>query len=316
MRALITGVAGQDGTLLTSELKAHGFEIFGTKLPFEKLSPEHEIDTSNIRELDVSDQSQCQQVLTELQPDVIFHFAAISSVGISWAEPALTMHINVRGTANLIEAIQKCSPASHLIHAASTEIFDASYPEIDESTPLKPKSPYAISKAAAFELCNLYRDRGLHVTNVIMANHESPLRTTDFVTGKIALGVAQIAAGLADSITLGNLDVSKNWSAAKDFMVALRKISELKFNENIILANSNETSLKQVLAAAFKSIGISDWSQYVLSSEEFTRKNEIKSIKINASKSRKVLNWEATTSTDEWVSEMVQYHLNRLAASN
>jgi GDPmannose 4,6-dehydratase len=199
-----------------------------------------------------------------------------------------------------------------VIHAASTEIFDKTSGVISESSPLGPQSPYAESKAKAFQMCTEYRASGMKVTNAILSNHESYLRPGDFVTGKIALGVAKISAGLESKIALGNIDVEKDWSAASDVVQGLFKIAEQRFVGDVILASGMSTNLQDFIREAFAHVGILDWQSYIETDEALVRKGEARQIQIDPSKAAEVLGWRVTTPMSVWVGEMVDYHLRQL----
>jgi len=313
MRALITGVAGQDGTLLSQLLLLEGWDVTGSRMPNETLRSDHYIDAEHVVELDVTDAGAVLDVIRETKPDVIFHFAGITSVGFSIQNPELTQEVNVGGTKNIIDAVKECGlPETLVIHAASTEIFDKTSGVISESSPLGPQSPYAESKAKAFQICTEYRASGMKVTNAILSNHESYLRPVDFVTGKIALGVARISAGLDAKITLGNIDVEKDWSAASDVVQGLFKIAEQRFVGDVILASGTSTNLQDFIREAFEHIGISDWQSYIETDEALVRKGEARQIQIDPSRALDVLGWQATTPMSVWVGEMVDYQSTQL----
>ena len=241
MRALITGVAGQDGTLLSELLLSEGWEVHGTRMPGEQLPESHALDLAQVLDLEITDFDEVLKVIDSIKPDVVFHLAGISSVAFSIQNPELTNQVNVGGTKNLIEAISQSSDLDvHLIHAASTEIFAKSEAPLTESSSLGPRSPYAESKAQAVGLIQQARESGIRATNAILANHESYLRTPDFVTGKIAHEVARISLGIVDQIQLGNLDVEKNWSSARDIVAGMLAIAEKRYVGDIILANSTK----------------------------------------------------------------------------
>jgi GDPmannose 4,6-dehydratase len=314
MRAFITGVAGQDGTLLGQLLLSQGWEVTGSRLPKETLRSDHYLDAEHVVELDVTDAGAVLDVIRETKPDVIFHFAGITSVGFSIQNPELTHEVNVGGTQNILDAVRECGLTNTLvIHAASTEIFDKSSGVISESSPLGPQSPYAESKAKAFQMCTEYRASGMKVTNAILSNHESYLRPGDFVTGKIALGVAKISAGLESKIALGNIDVEKDWSAASDVVQGLFKIAEQRFVGDVILASGMSTNLQDFIREAFAHVGILDWQSYIETDEALVRKGEARQIQIDPSKALDVLGWQATTPMSVWVGEMVDYHLMQLS---
>jgi GDPmannose 4,6-dehydratase len=309
MRTLITGVAGQDGTLLSQLLLSQGWDVTGSRLPNETLQSDHPLDSEQVVELDVTDAGAALETIRETKPDVIFHFAGITSVGFSIQNPELTHEVNVGGTQNILDAVKKCGLMETLIiHAASTEIYDKSSGVIAELSPLGPQSPYAESKANAFKMCVEYRNSGLNVTNAILSNHESYLRSADFVTGKIALGVAKIAAGLESKIPLGNTDVEKDWSAASDVVDGLLKIADQKFVGDMILASGTSTNLQDFIREAFAHVGISDWQSYLETDESLIRTGEGKKIQIDPSKAMEVLGWRATTPMSVWVGEMVDFH--------
>ena len=312
MRALITGVMGQDGTLLSAALINARWEVFGTHLASEEIPTNHPLYNGNLTALDVADKDRVTEVVQDIAPDVIWHLAGITSVSFSIQNPELTFSVNVGGTQNLLDALAIHAPESLFIHAASTEIYDASSGVISETSPLAPRSPYAESKTLAYQAVIDSRAKGLRVTNAVLSNHESYLRSTDFVTGKIANGVAQISLGLQDSLPLGNIDVEKDWSSANDIVNGLIAIAEKSFVGDVILASGRSTSLIEILENAFAYVGIENWQDYVKTESALVRQGESKSIRVDPSRAAKVLGWQATTPTQEWVGQMVQHHLDAL----
>jgi GDPmannose 4,6-dehydratase len=313
MRALVTGVAGQDGYLLSAELKTRGWEVTGSKLNYETLLTNHPLTSSELIDLDVGDAESVHEVIRVVEPDVIFHLAGISSVDFSIREPELTNAVNVGGTRNILESVlQQGLFKTHVIHAASTEIYSNQETIVSESSPLGPRSPYGESKAMAFEVCRDYRGRGLMATNAVLANHESFLRSVDFVTGKIANGVARISLGLQDQITLGNIDVAKDWSAATDIVEGLILISEKQFVGDVILASGQPTRLEDLIQTAFAHVGIVNWKDYVKSDTALVRAGESKLIRIDTSKALSELGWHAVTPMAQWMGEMVQCQIDQL----
>jgi GDPmannose 4,6-dehydratase len=313
MRALITGVAGQDGTLLSAVLVNKGWEVFGTHFPNEVLPSDHALIQDSLLSVDVTNAEQVSQVIQDVDPDVVFHLAGITSVSASIQNPELTMSVNVGGTQNLLDAIVVHSPDLLFIHAASTEIYDASSGVISESSELAPRSPYAESKAVAYQAVIAARANGLRTTNAVLSNHESYLRSTDFVTGKIANGVARINLGLQESLPLGNIDVEKDWSCANDVVNGLITIAEQGFVGDVILASGRSTSLIEILENAFAYVGIATWEDYVKTEGKLVRHGETKLIRIDPSRAATVLGWQATTPTNDWVGQMVQHHLDLLS---
>jgi GDPmannose 4,6-dehydratase len=317
MHALITGVAGQDGYLLSAALLKRGWSVTGSKLSNDALVSGHPLDAKQVVDLDVSDKFSVEEVIGQLKPDVIYHLAGITSVGFSMKEPELTKAVNVGGTKNILDSVLNHELMNTLVvHAASTEIFSDQGGVISESSDLRPRSPYGESKAEAFELCQASRFRGIKVTNAILANHESFLRPVDFVTGKIANGVARISLGLETKLTLGNTDVVKDWSSANDIVQGLVLIGEQEFVGDVILASGDSTHLQDIIAQAFAYVGILNWQEYVKSDEALVRAGERKSIQIDPAKALSELGWKSKTPMSQWVGEMVQYHLDQLRLSN
>jgi GDPmannose 4,6-dehydratase len=224
----------------------------------------------------------------------------------------LTFAVNVGGTKNLLDALAIHSPDSLFVHAASTEIYDAASGVISEASAFAPRSPYAESKALAYETVIGARAQGLRATNAVLSNHESYLRSTDFVTGKIANGVARIKLGLQESLPLGNIDVEKDWSSANDIVNGLIAIAEIGFVGDVILASGRSTSLIEILEKAFAYVDIENWQDYVRTESDLVRHGESKSIHIDPSHAAKVLDWQASSPTQEWVGQMVQHHLDIL----
>ncbi|MEY3606512.1 MAG: hypothetical protein RL289_692, partial [Actinomycetota bacterium] len=311
MRALITGVAGQDGYLLAAALVKRGWDVTGSKLSYEVLAAGHVLDSAHVVDLDVTYSSSVDEVIGNSQPDVIYHLAGITSVGFSIKEPELTKSVNVGGTLNILGSVRKHALSKTLIvHAASTEIFSDRQDVISELSEIDPRSPYGESKALAFEACLQARESGLKVTNAILANHESFLRPVDFVTGKIAHGVAKISLGMESDLVLGNIDVSKDWSAAKDVVEGLILIAEREYVGDVILASGTSTNLTDIIREAFKYVGIENWPEFVKTDATLVRSGESKSIQIDPSKAFAELGWKASTQTSQWVGEMVQHHLD------
>ena len=308
MRALVTGVAGQDGYLLTESLLKHGWDVTGSKLKHEILISGHPLASGQVVDLDVSDDASVENLIGHIKPDVIYHLAGITSVGFSIKEPELTKSVNVGGTRNVLESVLKHGLTGTLVvHAASTEIFSDQGGIISETSDLGPRSPYGESKAEAFELCHEYRSRGIRATNAILANHESFLRPVDFVTGKIANGVARISLGLESDLTLGNTDVAKDWSAATDIVEGLFLIAEKNFVGDVILASGVSTHLQDIIKEAFAYVGIENWQDYLKSDAALVRSGESKSIQLDPSLALSELGWKASTPTSKWVGEMVSH---------
>jgi GDPmannose 4,6-dehydratase len=264
----------------------------------------------------VTNSASVDEVIGSTKPDVIYHLAGITSVGFSIKEPELTKSVNVGGTLNVLESVRKHALTNTLVvHAASTEIFSDQEDVISELSEIDPRSPYGESKALAFDACLLARESGLKVTNAILANHESFLRPVDFVTGKIAHGVASISLGMQSDLVLGNIDVSKDWTAASDVVEGLVLIAERDYVGDVILSSGVSTNLTDIIREAFKCVGIENWQDFVKSDATLVRSGESKSIQIDPSKAFAELGWKTSTQTSQWVGEMVQYHLDSLSVA-
>ncbi|CAB4330996.1 unannotated protein [freshwater metagenome] len=316
MRALITGAAGQDGTLLSEELLALNWDLVGTKLASEVLSEDYPLYGSQVEILDITDFDSVKRVVASAKPEVIFHLAGISSVGFSIENPELTKSVNVGGVENFLKVLSDAQFSNiHFINAATVEIYDAAKGVITESSSLEPQSPYAQSKSEGYLLCRAARQTGLPTTNAILSNHESYLRPVEFVTGKIANGVARISLGLDTRIELGNIDVAKDWCSARDIVAGLVSIASKQFVGDVILASGESTNLTEIIREAFSYVGIENWHDYITFKESLIRKDERREIRIDPSLAKRELDWSTTTPLRDWVGEMVQHHLDSLGES-
>ena len=316
MRALITGAAGQDGTLLSEELLALNWDLVGTKLASEVLSEDYPLYGSQVEILDITDFDSVKRVVASAKPEVIFHLAGISSVGFSIENPELTKSVNVGGVENFLKVLSDAQFSNiHFINAATVEIYDAAKGVITESSSLEPQSPYAQSKSEGYLLCRAARQTGLPTTNAILSNHESYLRPVEFVTGKIANGVARISLGLDTRIELGNIDVAKDWCSARDIVAGLVSIASKQFVGDVILASGESTNITEIIREAFSYVGIENWHDYITFKESLIRKDERREIRIDPSLAKRELDWSTTTPLRDWVGEMVQHHLDSLGES-
>ena len=295
---------------------SRAWQVTGTKLLQEVLPSEHPLFAKDSVPLDVTNPIEVSDLLARTQPDVIFHLAGISSVSFSFKNPELTNDVNVGGTNNFLTALREQGlTKTHLIHAASTEIYDADSGVITEQSKLNPRSPYAESKGQAYLACISAREAGYAVSNTVLSNHESPLRTTEFVTGKIAHGVALIHLGLAETISLGNIAVEKDWSSASDIVLGLIAVADQNYVGDVILASGKSTSLTDFIAAAFSAVEISDWQSRIVLDESLLRANEATKVHIDPSKAREVLGWQASTPLSQWVGEMVFAQVQKIRAA-
>src|SRR4051794_24791822 len=261
--ALITGVGGQGGSYLAERLLADGVEVHALSLPGDAA-----VDGVHTHVGDVADVEGTRALVLEVTPDEVYNLAAVSSVARSWDEPELTARVNGLAAVGLLESAWQLQERSgrpvRFVQASSAEIFglpDRS-PQ-DEDTPVRPVNPYGAAKAFAHLMVDVYRRRGLHAVSLVLYNHESPRRPEQFVTRKITSGVAAIAAGAAAKLTLGNLAAVRDWGWAPDFVDAMVLAARAEAARDYVVATGESHSVEEFVAAAFRCVGIADWSAYV-----------------------------------------------------
>jgi GDPmannose 4,6-dehydratase len=263
---------------------------------------------------DLDDTTTVRRILTRIQPDEIYHLAGQSHVGHSFDIPESTCEFAAMGTLRLLEIIRDLNPRPKLLHASSSEIFgQPSLSPQDETTPMNPVTPYGVAKAFATQMVRVYRQaHGFFACNAICYNHESPRRGESFVTRKITRGVARIKLGQQQSISLGNIDSSRDWGFAKDYVEAMWRMLQCETPNDYILATGKPHTVRDFLESAFAAVGLSS-EHYVSISPQFYRPLEVTSLVGNPAKAKRDLDWEATTSFPTLVQLMVQHDLNDLA---
>lgn len=320
-KALITGITGQDGAYLAQFLVRKDYDVHGIA---RRLTDEHcwrltELgirDAVHLTSEDMGNEESLATLLQTVQPDEIYNLAAQSFVGMSWQKPILTAEINAMGTLRMLEAFRHHCPQSRFYQASTSEMFGDSNGETfqDESTPLHPRSPYAISKLFAHWATINYRESfGMFACSGILFNHESPLRGIEFVTRKITDGVARIKLKLSDSISLGNLDAKRDWGFAGDYVEAMWLMLQQEKASEFILSTGVTHSVRDFLSCAFREVGIQDWEPYVKIDERFKRPSEVQELCGSSSKAKKILGWEPKVSFEELVRMMVKRDLERLS---
>ncbi|MEP6480430.1 MAG: GDP-mannose 4,6-dehydratase [Rhodoglobus sp.] len=314
-RALITGIAGQDGLYLGELLAAKGYEIFGTIRGLN--NPRRGIVEAivpgvTLIDADLTDVSSLHKALARSEPNEVYNLAALSSVGNSWEAASATTDVTAKGALNLLEAtrVHAGNDLSRVrfYQASSSEMFGkAQEVPQTEHTVLWPRSPYGVCKVFAHYMTVTYRESyGLHASSGILFNHESPRRGEDFVTRKISRSVARIALGLQDNVTLGNLDARRDWGFAGDYVRAMWLMLQQETAGDYIIATGQTHSIRDFLAAAFAVVGIDDWEPLVAVNPAFFRPAEVMDIVGDASKAREVLGWQPEVGFDEVVSMMVE----------
>jgi GDPmannose 4,6-dehydratase len=272
-RALITGAGGQDGHYLVEQLAADGTEVHVLLHPSER-PPDNVAATTHPG--DVSDVGATRRLVLELGPDEIYNLAAISSVAQSWDEPDAVFKVNGEAAVELMESAHllqhQRGSAVRFLQASSAEIFGQ--PEESpqtEQTPIRPVNPYGTSKAFAHTMADAYRQRGLHTSTVILYNHESPRRPTQFVTRKITSTVAAIAAGRAEELALGNLEARRDWGWAPDYVDAMVRAVRAESPDDYVVATGISHSVRDFVAAAFAAAEIEEWAHLVRVDPAFVR---------------------------------------------
>lgn len=314
-RALITGVSGQDGTYLAEQLTRLGYKVWGTththSIPDAQLSRIRDIQ---VIPTDLSDPENCRRIVAEVEPDLLFHFAAISSVGYSWDKPVETATVNGISTVALLEATlnlqERSGKQRTIVNASSAEIFagSAGAPQ-NEDSPVRPLSPYGASKALAHHMVQVFRSRGLRASNAIFYNHESPLRPTRFVTRKITASVAAISKGRQAKLSLGNLDAKRDWGWAPDYVDCALRIATHDVADDFVVATGEAHSVSDFVQTAFEAAGIADWRRHVETDSQLYRPADSIALVGDASKAREQLGWTPTMSFADVVGAMVEHDL-------
>jgi GDPmannose 4,6-dehydratase len=315
--ALITGLTGQDGSYLADQLLSEGWSVHGLVRPSSE-DGEQDIRPEVVRHLgDLTDESALSSLVLELTPDVIFNLGGISSVAYSWQEPVRTGLVSGLPVATLLNACWKVRESTgheiRLLQASSSEVFGISRADIQsETTPIAPVSPYGASKAFAHHMVAIYRERGLHASSAILFNHESPRRPPQFVTRKITREVARIARGLSTSLSLGNLDVARDWGWAPDYVDAMVRIALAPTAADYVVATGAAHSVRDFVDAAFRAAGIEQWDDFVSLDARFARPADTPVMRGDSSNLRSELGWAPTKTFDEIVQVMVAHDLDLL----
>src|SRR6202051_4489023 len=321
--ALITGITGQDGSYLTELLLEKGYAVHGVVRRTSNLLRsriEHLRSDENIygKSLflhygDLSDGTTLRRIFSEVQPAEIYHLAGQSHVGLSFEIPESTCEEIGMATLRLLEIARDLPQPLRFYHASTSEIFgNATETPQTENTPLQPASPYGCAKAFATQLVRVYRQSyGLFVCNGILYNHESPRRGENFVTRKIARGVARIARGLDVDLVLGNLESRRDWGRAQDYVQAMWLMLQHETPDDYVVATGQTHSVREFVEAAFAVVDL-PWEKYVKHDPSFDRPAEPARLAGCADKIRKTLGWKPTGTFSQLVREMVEAELKQV----
>lgn len=323
-RALITGIAGQDGSYLAEILLDKGYEVFGLVRRSSSLNrsridhltqPALATNKSGVSSSrgslhllygDMNDGSSLRRIVREVQPTEIYNLASQSHVRVSFETPEQTVDVNAFGVLRLLEAIREAEIETRFYQASSSELFGKTeaMPQ-NETTAFHPRSPYACAKLFGYWITINYREAyGMYATNGILFNHESPRRGENFVTRKITLGAARIKLGLQDRLTLGNLEARRDWGYARDYMEAAWLMLQQPVPDDYVIATGETHSVKEFLEEAFGYLDL-DWRRYVETDDRYLRPSEVDEVVGDAAKARRMLNWQPRTSFRELVRMMV-----------
>jgi GDPmannose 4,6-dehydratase len=313
---LVTGVNGQDGSYLADLLVAEGSQVHGLDRHSsdERGLPSGRNPAVTYHSGDLSDPALIPRLVDLIEPDEIYHLAGVSSVAFSWSEPLLTLEVTGMGAARVMEAAwdaqQRTGRPIRVLQASSSEIFGAPdrSPQ-DELTPLRPRSPYGAAKALAHQLVDVYRTRGLHAVAVILYNHESPRRPTDFVTRKITQAVAGIAGGSQEILELGDMSARRDWGWAPDYVDAMVRAIRHPVPSDYVIATGISHSVEDFVVCAFGHVGIGDWDRWVRSDPSLHRPTDTQALVGNPTRAHEILGWQPTVSFEEVVRRMVDADL-------
>jgi len=319
MKALITGITGQDGSYLAELLLEKGYDVIGmvrraSTESFERIN--HIKDRVTLAQADLLDQLSIVSIIAEAHPDEVYNLAAQSFVPTSWDQPMLTGEFTALGVTKMLEAIRLVDKGIRFYQASSSEMFGKvqEVPQT-EKTPFYPRSPYGVAKVYGHFITVNYRESyGMHASSGILFNHESPRRGLEFVTRKITDGVARIKLGLADKLALGNLDAKRDWGYAGDYVRAMWQMLQLDEPQDFVIATGQTHSVREFVEQAFAHVDL-DYNDYVVVDPRFVRPAEVDLLLGNPSKAREMLKWEPTITFEELVRMMVDADLERLSAS-
>lgn len=316
--ALITGINGQDGSYLAEFLLGKGYEVHGTL----KRNSVSENQTSRLVSIydkiklhyaDLTDLSSLISVIQKVSPDEIYNLAAQSHVRISFDQPLYTANVTGIGTLNMLEAVKLIKPNTKIYQASSSEMFGNSIDEDGfqrETTSMNPVSPYGCAKVFSYNICRNYRNSyGMFISNGILFNHESPRRGTNFVTNKVCKEAVKIKFGLSTELKLGNLEATRDWGHAKDYVKVMWEILQLDKPDDFVCATGISHSVQDLCEYVFGKLEL-DWTQYVKQDEKFLRPEELHNLKGDSSKLVKATGWSHDYTFESMLDEMIEHWLN------
>jgi GDPmannose 4,6-dehydratase len=317
-RAIITGITGQDGSYLAELLLEKGYEVTGVVRRASAPNIwriEHIVDRVTLRPADLLDQLSLVRLIQDVAPHEFYNLAAMSFVPASWDQPLLTGEYNAMGVTRVLEAIRQVDPSIRIYQASSSEMYGRvrEVPQT-ELTPFHPRSPYGVSKVFGHYITVNYRESyEMFAVSGILFNHESPRRGTEFVTRKVTEAVARIRLAMTDHVSLGNLDASRDWGFAGDYVRAMWMMLQQDKAEDYVIATGVTHSVRQLVEVAFGHAGL-EWQKYVRMDPALLRPAEVDHLIGDASKAKRVLGWEPTVTFEQLIAMMVDADVERLSS--
>lgn len=317
MKALVTGINGQDGSYLAELLLSKGYEVHGitrrTSQPLQD-NIRHILDKITLHPGDMTDAGSIQSVIDKVMPDEIYNLAGMSQVRWSYDVPAMTMDVNCGGLLRIIEAVRSANLDAKIYQACSSEMFGKvqEVPQT-ETTPFYPRSPYGVSKAAAYYMARVYRESyGMKIYCGFLFNHESERRGEEFLSRKVCKAIAEIVAGKREKITLGNLDAKRDFGYAKEYVEWIWNIMQHDIPDDFVIATGETHSVREFVQEAFLVAGIEDWESYIEYDPKFMRPAEVDLLIGDASKSMRILGFEPKVKFKQLVRIMMEHELKQV----
>lgn len=320
-KAFITGITGQDGSYLAEFLLEKGYEVHGlirrastfntSRIDHLFKDPHEPNNMLHLHYGDITDSSGMTNLLREIAPDEVYNLAAQSHVMVSFTMPTYTAQVDAVGTVALLEAIRSSKLQTKFYQASTSELFGSTPPPQNELSPFHPRSPYAAAKLYAYWTTVNYRDAyGLHATNGILFNHESPRRGETFVTRKITRAVANIANGSDEKLYLGNLEATRDWGYAKEYVESMWLMLQQEKPDDYVVATGVGATVREFCEEAFSYVNL-DWEKYVVEDPRYLRPTEVNSLVGDPTKAKKLLGWSAKTHWRELADLMVDADIKK-----